>query len=316
MDQFKVHILGCGAASPSIRHLPSCQAIEYRGRIMIVDCGEGAQLSIRRARLNFSRITDIFISHLHGDHFLGLPGLLSTLALNNVGGRVTVHIFEEGAQLLRQTLELVAHRLSYELVFDILDPAGGQTIIDDHALTVKTFKLNHSAPCVGFRFDEKAKPRHIDGEAVRFYGVPHYLIDSLRQGLDYTNNEDIVIPNCRLTTDPSPSFSYAYCSDTICDPHTARAVKDVTVLYHESTYDKDCAEQAFERGHTTSVQAARIASLAHAGTLILGHFSSKYANEQPLVEQAATVFADTIAAREGMVITIGSPVTITQQYSL
>lgn len=305
MDDFKIHILGCGSASPSERHLPACQAIEYRGRVMIIDCGEGAQLSIRRNHLKFTRITDIFISHLHGDHLLGLPGLLSTLALNDVGGKVTVHIFKEGAQLIKHIISLVAHALTYELIFDILDPSGNQTLIDDNALTVTSIRLNHTIPCVGFRFDEKPKLRHINGEMARHFGVPHYMMNSLREGHDYITADGEVIANSRLTTPPTPSYSYAYCSDTVCDPGIVKNIHDVTLLYHEATYDAASAKLAFSRGHSTSVQAARIAAQANVQGLVIGHFSSKYPSTDPLVTEAQTIFPNTIAANEGMTLTLG-----------
>lgn len=305
MDDFKIHILGCGSASPSERHLPSCQAIEYRERVMIIDCGEGAQLSIRRSHLKFARITDIFISHLHGDHILGLPGLLSTLALNNIGGKVTVHIFKEGVELIKHIISLVAHTLTYELIFDILDPSGSQTLIDDNALSVTTIRLNHTIPCVGFRFDEKPKPRHINSEMARHFGVPHYMMNSLREGNDFITANGETIANKRLTSDPSPSYSYAYCSDTICDPTIIDKIKEVTMLYHEATYDAASAKTAFSRGHSTSIQAARIAAQANAQGLVIGHFSSKYPSTAPLVAEARAIFPNTIAATEGMTLTLG-----------
>lgn len=271
---------------------------------MIVDCGECAQLSFRRQRLKFSRITDIFISHLHGDHVLGLPGLLATLALNDVEGTIRVHIFKEGAEMIKHTLRLVAHELTFDLIFNILDPDGGQTLIDDHALTVSTFKLNHSTPCVGFRWDEKPKPRHIIGDMVRFYDVPHYMMNSIRQGADFVTPSGEVIANNRLTTDPTPSVSYAYCSDTIYDPSVVDAVRGVTTLYHESTYDATQEAKALMRGHSTSVQAARVALEAGVNQLLLGHFSNKYPDEDLLVEQARAIFPNTIAATEGMKISL------------
>ncbi len=303
MSEFNVNILGCGAATPSQRHMPSAQAIEYRGRVMMVDCGEGAQLSLRRQQLKFSRITDVFISHLHGDHFLGLPGLLSTLSLHDIGGKVRVHCFAEGCELLRHIMSVVAHDSTFEIEYDALDPAGGQLVLDTKALSVKTFKLNHGlSPCVGFRFDEKPKGRHINGEMVRYHNVPLWQIESLRRGADFVREDGTIIANEVLTTAADPSRSYAYCSDTAYDPAVAEAVRGVDLLYHEATYCDDMSAKAAMSGHSTASQAAQIAAEAGVGQLLLGHFSKSYENEERHLAEARAIFPNTIIAREGMKI--------------
>lgn len=303
MNDFKVHILGCGSATPSLRHLPSCQAIEHRGRIMLVDCGECAQLSLRKARLKFSRITDIFISHLHGDHFLGLPGLLSTLALHDVGGSVHVHIFEEGARLLQQIMALIAHESSLKIIYDIVPRQGGK-VYEDQSLTVTAFPLYHRVPCVGYRFDEKVKARHLRGDMVRFLNIPVKDLAAIKAGADFVKDDGTVIPNDRLTTDADHSGSYAYCSDTMFNPRVAKDVAGVDVLYHEATYANDNLAKAAERGHATAAQAAEIAKMAGVGELIIGHYSKRYETMEQHLADARAVFADTRAADEGMVITI------------
>ncbi len=302
MGNFKVTILGCGSATPTVRHFPSAQAVTYGNRIMLIDCGEGTQLQLRRFGLSFSKITDIFISHLHGDHFLGLPGLLSTMSLHQVSGHVTVHTFAECASIMQQLLQLVCRERTYELEFNIIDPGAPGVLLDDKYLTVRAFSLSHRVPCVGFRFDEKPKLRHIDGESAKFYGVPHYAMQSLREGADWINADGQTIPNSRLTIDPTPSHSYAYCSDTAFNPHVAKSVKGVDVLYHEATYGDDAGSKAEERGHSTARQAAQIAALAGAGRLVIGHYSKTITNEEVLVRQASEVFPNVIAAREGLTI--------------
>lgn len=301
MSEFKLHILGCGSATPSFRHLPSCQAIEYRGRVMLIDCGEGAQLSLRRARLKFNAITDVFISHLHGDHLLGLPGLLSTLSLNDKGGRIRVHIFEKGANMLRNIMNVIGHETSYEIEYDILKPEGG-ILLDDKGLTIRSFPLFHKVPCVGFRFDEKPKLRHLRGDMIKFYNVPVKDLQSIKEGADFVTADGKVIENSRLTTDASPSGSYAYCSDTMFNPAVAESVYGVDTLYHEATYTDDMRAKARERGHATACQAAEIASMAHANRLIIGHYSKRYIDEKPLLDEAKAVFPNTIAATEGLTI--------------
>lgn len=302
MADFKVFVLGCGSAKPSVRHLPSCQAIEYRGKLMLVDCGEGAQLSICRQHLNFSRLTDVFISHLHGDHLLGLPGLLSTLSLHGKGGKVRVHIFEKGARLMHEILSTVGHETSFEIEYDILDPNGTHVIYEDNALTVKSFPLYHSVPCVGFRFDEKPKPRHLRGDMAKFLEIPVRELAGIKAGADFVRADGTVFTNDRLTTPADPSASYAYCSDTMFNPAVAESVRGVDLLYHEATYGDELAVKGAERGHSTASEAAEIARLAGAKRLLIGHYSSRYNDTDELLQQARAVFPDTIAATEGMKI--------------
>lgn len=302
MADFKVFVLGCGSAKPSVRHLPSCQAIEYRGKLMLVDCGEGAQLSICRQHLNFSRLTDVFISHLHGDHLLGLPGLLSTLSLHGKGGKVRVHIFEKGARLMHEILSTVGHETSFEIEYDILDPNGTHVIYEDNALTVKSFPLYHSVPCLGFRFDEKPKPRHLRGDMAKFLEIPVRELAGIKAGADFVRADGTVFTNDRLTTPADPSASYAYCSDTMFNPAVAESVRGVDLLYHEATYGDELAVKGAERGHSTASEAAEIARLAGAKRLLIGHYSSRYNDTVELLQQARAVFPDTIAATEGMKI--------------
>lgn len=302
MADFKVFVLGCGSAKPSVRHLPSCQAIEYRGKLMLVDCGEGAQLSICRQHLNFSRLTDVFISHLHGDHLLGLPGLLSTLSLHGKGGKVRVHIFEKGARLMHEILSTVGHETSFEIEYDILDPNGTHVIYEDNALTVKSFPLYHSVPCVGFRFDEKPKPRHLRGDMAKFLEIPVRELAGIKAGADFVRADGTIFTNDRLTTPADPSASYAYCSDTMFNPAVAESVRGVDLLYHEATYGDELAVKGVERGHSTASEAAEIARLAGAKRLLIGHYSSRYNDTDELLQQARAVFPDTIAATEGMKI--------------
>lgn len=304
MADFKVFVLGCGSAKPSVRHLPSCQAIEYRGKLMLVDCGEGAQLSICRQHLNFSRLTDVFISHLHGDHLLGLPGLLSTLSLHGKGGKVRVHIFEKGARLMHEILSTVGHETSFEIEYDILDPNGTHVIYEDNALTVKSFPLYHSVPCVGFRFDEKPKPRHLRGDMAKFLEIPVRELAGIKAGADFVRADGTVFTNDRLTTPADPSASYAYCSDTMFNPAVAESVRGVDLLYHEATYGDELAVKGAERGHSTASEAAEIARLAGTKRLLIGHYSSRYNDTVELLQQARAVFPDTIAATEGMKIAL------------
>ena len=276
----------------------------------MIDCGEGAQLSMRRQRLKFSRLNHIFISHLHGDHVLGLPGLLSTLSLHDISGTVTVHTFAEGAKIIGEIVDFFCRERSFDLQFDIVDPAGG-LVYEDRSLTVEAFPLYHRVPCVGYIFREKPKLRHIDGAMAEFYNVPVHRRAAIKAGEDYVTPEGILIENSRLTRDPEPSMSYAYCSDTAFDMRVAEAVKGVDVIYHEATYDDSLAEKARQRGHSTAGEAARIAKAANAKLLIIGHYSKNYNDEELLLADARRQFPNVIAATEGMKIDIS---TINNQF--
>lgn len=304
MSDFKVHILGCGSAKPVARHQPACQVVDYRNRLMMIDCGEGAQRAMSRMHLKFSRLTDVFVSHLHGDHLLGLPGLLSTLSLHEKGGTVTVHIFEQGACLLRHIMDVVSHDSSFNLEFDIIRPDETRVLLDDHALTVTAFPLYHRVPCVGFRFDEKPKLRHLRGDMAKFLQIPVRQLADIKAGADFVRADGTVIPNDRLTTAADPSGSYAYASDTMYDARVAQSVAGVDTLYHEATYAGDLAAKAEERGHSTARQAAEIARMAGVRRLVLGHYSARYNDMEQHLADARAIFPDTIAADEGMTIDI------------
>lgn len=307
MADFRINILGCGSATPSLRHLPSAQVVDFRDKLMMIDCGEGAQLSMRRMHLKFSRLTNIFISHLHGDHCLGLPGLLSTLALHEMGGTVTVHTFADGAKILSDVVNFFCRERSYDLQFNIIEPRHA-VIYEDRALTVESFPLYHRVPCSGFIFREKPKLKHLRRDMVDFFSIPVAMRASIKEGADYLTPDGRLIPNDQLTTPAAPSLSYAYCSDTVYDPRVAEAVRGVDTIYHEATYIDADAEKAHTRGHSTASEAARIAVEAGARRLILGHYSKSYLNEDAHLAEAMKVIAESgsdirvILANEGLTI--------------
>lgn len=305
MSYFNITILGCGSATPSTRHNPSAQAVRYRNKLMLVDCAEGTQLQMRRYGLSFAKVSDIFISHLHGDHFLGLPGLLSTMSLHNVEGTVTVHTFAEGADILKRLMNLFCRDHSFNIEYDIIDPENPGVVYEDGNITVTAFPLYHRVPCVGYLFREKPKRPHIDGEAVKFHGVPHYLMNAIKDGADFVREDGSLIPNSWLVKGTDASCSYAYCSDTAFDTRVADAVRGCDVLFHEATYGDDSAHKAAPRGHSTARDAGRIATLAGAGRLVIGHFSKTILNESRLVAEASEEFHGPVtAANEGLQIDI------------
>ena len=305
MSDFNLHILGCGSASPSLRHHPACQVVEYRGTLMMIDCGEGSQLQMRRMGLSFSRLRHIFISHLHGDHLFGLPGLLSTMSMAQVTGDVHVYIFPQGAELVRRCLDVSMHASGMNVVWHELRRERA-TLLETSALTVECFPLFHYVPAVGFAVREKAKLPHLNGAMLEHHGVPQYMRAAIKAGADYARPDGVTVPNAALTLPPSPAYSYAYCSDTLADARVAASVAGVTTLYHEATYGDDRASMARPRGHSTARQAAEIARQAGAGRLVIGHFSHAYRDEEALTAQAREVFPRTMAAAEGMTIDLTS----------
>lgn len=301
MAKFQVIILGCGSATPSARHQPSCQVVDFRDKLFMIDCGEGAQSQFRRQGLKFSRLGHIFISHLHGDHVFGLPGLLSTMSLHEVQGRVTIHVFREGAELLKSWLDFFLRESSLEIVYDIIEPGESRVIYEDSGLTVETFPLYHRVPSTGFLFREKPKLRHLKGDMVKFHNVPVSQLQHIKEGADFVKEDGTVVPNSALTTDADPVMSYAYCSDTLHSLRVARAIEGVNTVYHESTYDDSLKKQAHDRGHSTAAEAADVAKIAGAERLILGHFSKRYVDgEDILLKEAQALFPNTVIANEGL----------------
>lgn len=303
MSSFILHTLGCGSAKPTVRHLPSCTVLEHRGTLYMIDCGEGAQRAFQQARLKFSRLRHIFLTHLHGDHVLGLPGLLSSLALGNEGGKITIHTFAEGEKILRTILDFFAKDLTYELDFNIIEPADA-IILDTPSLTVRSIRLRHRVPCVGFIFEEKPKPRHIRRDMIDFHQVPVYKIRGIKDGADFITPEGKVIPNSSLTSEADPSVSYAHIADTIYMPELASKIGSVDLLYHETTYLDEHQSEAKARYHSTARQAATVAWDSGAKMLITGHYSSRYKDDNKFAEEAKTIFPNVILNKEGLTVPI------------
>lgn len=301
MGELKLNILGCGSASPTPLRHPSCQIIDYRRRLLMIDCGEGSQTMMRRMSMPFNRLTNIFVSHMHGDHVLGIPGLLSTLDLHGCGGQVTVTLPEGGMKIMSQMIDYFCHDTSLDISLQPVEGNGG-ILAELPGMTVEAFPLYHRIPCYGYIFRETPKPRHLRGDMMEFLKVPVYQRSAIKEGADYVTPDGQVIPNDRLTTPPDASVSYAYCSDTMFDERVAEAVKGVDVIYHEATYDSALETQARKRGHSSARQAARIAAMAGAKVLIIGHFSQRYTDAEILVNEARAEFPGVIAASEGLQI--------------
>lgn len=298
MDPFKIYILGCGSALPTMRHNPSSQIVELRGKQFMIDCGEGTQLQLRRSKIRFTKLGHVFISHLHGDHCLGLLGMISSFGM--LGRTAPLHIFAPAGyeDLFHKELEFFCDRIEYEVVFHPIDTEENKVIYEDRSVTVTTIPLNHRVPCCGFLFREKAGLPHIRREQIDMYGIPISQINNIKNGQDWLTPDGEVIPASRLTMPADRPRSYAYCSDTRYNPNIAEMVKGVDTLYHEATYEERDQARAVKHFHSTATEAAQTARDAGARLLILGHYSQRYKNEDVLLEDAKKVFDNTVLARE------------------
>ncbi len=291
-------ILGNNSALPAFDRNPTAQILQTGEENFLIDCGEGTQVQLAKYKIRRSRITRIFISHLHGDHYFGLIGLLTSMSLLGRLHELHLHGPKALEDIIKMQLKVADTTLSYKLHFHAIKKE--ELIVDDKKITVECFKVKHRIECWGFLFREKKNPRKIDAEAVAVHDVPAAYYDKLQQGQDYTNKRGQIIPNKELTAPAPKGKSYAYCADTIYDESLAEIVKHVDLLYHEATYLKDQAERAAERYHSTTIQAAAVAALGNVKKLIIGHFSSKYEVLDDFLPEACHVFENTELALEGV----------------
>ena len=304
MEPFKVHILGCGSALPTLRHNPSSQVVEIREKQFMIDCGEGTQTQMRRSRVGFNKVMAIFISHIHGDHCFGLIGMLSSFGLLGRTMPLSIYGPKELGPILDTLLTTFCNDFDYEIKFHAVDTTRQEVVYEDRSLTVETIPLKHRLPCAGYLFREKPTLPHIRRDMIDFYRIPISQINNIKNGASWTDEEGNLIPNSRLTRPADPPRSYAYCSDTRYPPGLADRLKGVTCLYHESTYADEDEDKAQKYFHSTARQAAMVARDAGVGRLLLGHYSSKYNTEDVLLQQAKEVFAESSLTSEGMVVTL------------
>lgn len=304
MEPFRVHILGCGSALPTLKHNPSSQIVEIRGKCFLIDCGEGSQTQLRRSKIKFTRISAVFISHVHGDHCFGLIGMVSTFGM--LGRTAPLHIYAPAgfSNIMKMQIDFFCKDLEYEVVFHDVDTNAKNIIYEDRSLTVETVPLSHRVPCCGFIFREKQTLPHILRDMTDYYKVPVSQFNNIKNGVDWVDEEGNVIPYTRLTTPSELARSYAYCSDTKYLPMLHECLKDVCVLYHESTYSKEDEDMAKMYFHSTAAQAAQVASDANVGKLVLGHYSARYEDENRLLEEAKNIFPNTVLSDEGLIIDV------------
>ncbi len=295
---FGVTILGNNSALPAYDRHPTAQVVTLNEQVFLIDCGEGTQIQMARYKIRRSKIHHIFISHLHGDHYFGLIGLITSMGL--LGREHELHIYAPAPllQILELQLEVASTQLPFPLLFHALEDEG--LLIDHPKFSVACFTTKHRIPCWGFIIREKKKPRKIAKEKVLAMGIPAAYYEKLKNGADYEDKSGVLIKNEDLTLPNKPSRSYAFCADTIYDERIAEITKGVSLLFHETTYLKALKDRAASRFHSTTEQAAMIAKKAGAERLLIGHFSSKYDSLTEFLEESREVFEHTELAIEGV----------------
>ncbi len=302
----KLTVLGCYAATPRTFTNPTSQVLEINNELFLIDCGEGTQVELRRHKIKFGKIKHVFISHLHGDHFYGLVGLISTFMLLN--RKTELHIY--GPKGIKEIVLLqLKHSNSwtgYPLYFHELTSTEPQVILNTRKVTVETIPLKHRIYANGYLFREKPKPRKLLVEEAEKYDIDVAYYNGIKKGKDAILDDGRIIPNAQLTADPEPPESFAFCSDTAYNPILAEQLKDITVLYHESTFLEEHAYLAAPTGHSTAREAAAIARAANVSHLVLGHYSTRYESIEGFKKEAAEVFPEVHLADDGKVLSFSN----------
>lgn len=301
MEPFKIHILGCGSAKPSNGHLPSCQVLDLRGKLYMIDCGEGAQMQWSRVGLGMTRLGHIFISHSHGDHCFGLPGLISTMGLLGRTADLHVHAPADLKPFVDCVLDRFCREMDYHVYFHEVDTKQYQMVYEDRSVEVWSLPLQHRMPCSGYLFREKPLLPHIRPEMLEAYHIPVSQVNNIKAGMDWVTEDGEVIPHERLTRPAVPPRSFAYCSDTLYRPQLSEWVRGVDMLFHEATFGEEFVRRAEQTGHSTPRQAALIAKSAQVKRLLLGHYSGRVKDEEAHLAEAKAVFPESFLSCEGQV---------------
>lgn len=296
---FELTILGSSSALPTSDRYPTAQVLNILGRFFLIDCGEGTQIQLRRQKIGFAKIKHIFISHLHGDHYFGLIGLISTM--NLLGIKTDIHIYSpsELKNLIQAQLDFIKGEMNIKLIFHPLNFKKPQNIYTDKRIEVFSFPVKHSISTCGFLFKEIQKPANIKKELIQEYNIPIAKIKGIKAGEDFITSEGVIIPNKKLTAPAPKPRSYAFCTDTAYHKPIIEIIKGVDLLYHEATFPEEMKDFAAKTLHSTATQAATIAKLADVKKLIIGHFSARYNDASLFEKEAQVVFENTVAAKEG-----------------
>ena len=301
---FSLTILGSSSALPTSTRFPSAHVLNVHERFFLIDCGEGTQMQMRKFKFKFGKVNHIFISHLHGDHTLGLFGLISTLVLLDRKSKLTIYGPPLLEKIIDDHLDAFEINLPFTLEFIHLDCSSSCKIYEDDRLTVETIPLKHRIPTCGFLFREKPRLRNIRKEMIVEYNIPIREIQKIKEGADFTLETGEVISNDKLTILPDPPRTFAYCTDTLYTESIIPKIRGVNLLYHEATFMHDMADQAHDNFHSTGYQAAMLAKKAEVGKLVLGHFSSRYKDLNPLLQEAKQVFENTFLAEDGSIFPV------------
>ncbi|WP_346854383.1 ribonuclease Z [uncultured Draconibacterium sp.] len=299
---FELTILGSNSALPTSNRYPTAQVLEVPGLCFLIDCGEGTQIQIRRNKISFSKIRHIFISHLHGDHFYGLIGLISTMNLMGIKSDLHIYAPSEMKDLIQPQLNHIRGEMTVKPIFHPLNFKKPQRIFENKTIEVFSFPVKHSIPTSGFLFKEKPKPANIKKELIKAYNIPIAAIKDIKAGADFTTEDGQTILNEHLTTPLAKTKSYAFCTDTAFHPPISEFINGVDLLYHEATFLEKLKDLAEKTLHSTAKQAAEMARLANAKKLLIGHFSARFKNTDDFVAEAKEVFPETEAAVEGKTI--------------
>jgi ribonuclease Z len=296
---FELTILGSSSALPTSERYPTAQVLNILGRFLLIDCGEGTQIQLRRQKISFSKIKHIFISHLHGDHYFGLIGLISTL--NLLGLKTELHIYSpsELKSLIQPQLDFIKGEMKIKLIFHPLNFKKPQKIYSDKRVEVFSFPVKHSISTCGFLFKEIQKQPNIKKEVIDKFNIPIIQMKNIKEGGDFITESGEIIHNHKLTTPAPRPRSYAFCTDTAYHEPIIDIIKEVDLLYHEATFPEEMKEFARKTLHSTTIDAANIAKLANVKKLIIGHFSARYHDASLFENEARTVFANAHAAKEG-----------------
>lgn len=299
---FKLTILGCNSAIPTINRHPTAQLLNVSERFFLIDCGEGTQVQLRRNKLSFQRISHIFISHLHGDHYFGLIGLINSMHL--LGRNKELHIYSHAPlrDILQSQMDASETKLRFPLFFHIIPINSEDILFEDNNVKVTNILLDHSIDCSGFIFKEKKYPRKIIKEKVQRYNIPFLYYEKLQLGEDFINSDGTYIKNKDLTKRNTPPHSYAFCSDTRYKEELISKISKVDLLYHETTFKNEQKERAFETGHSTTLEAATIAKKAKVKNLVIGHYSQRYKDLEELRKEAQTIFSKTKLGFAGLTL--------------
>ena len=300
----RLNILGCHSATPLENAHTTSQVLEVKDHLFLIDCGEGTQTELRKNKIKFSRIKHVFISHLHGDHFYGLVGLISTFRL--LGREADLHIYGPKGikEIITLQLKLANSWTNYDLFFHELEQKDSHLIFEDDSLSVRTIPLDHRVYTNGFLFEEKMGLRRLDKNKIGAYDIPHYELQNLKRGKDIVLEDGTPLSNQSLTLNPHPAKRYAYCSDTAYNESIIPLIQGVDLLYHEATFLDDHQNLAAKTKHSTASQAAKIAQLAKVKRLVLGHYSSRYRDKSDFLKESLPIFESVELASDGKIFDI------------